>query len=98
MFFSNLHRASASILNAMGLSELIAKNVNEFEQIAIRLGNDPIKLRNQRTKLSEMLLKSPVFDCEHFTRDLENLYIRMSNIRGCGKPAKLLTNPICASD
>lgn len=94
----DLDRASTSILNAMGLSELTAKNLNEFEQIAIDLGNNPIKLRNLRMKINEMLLESPVFDCEHFTRDLESLYIRMWKVHVLGKPAKPLTNTKCVWD
>lgn len=90
-----MNRASASILNAMGLSELVSKNVNDFVQNAIRLGNDPIKLRNYRMKVNEMLTNCPVFDCEHFTSDLESLYIRMWKVHALGKPAKLLTNTTC---
>lgn len=79
----------------MGLLELSAKDLNDFEQIAIHLGNNPIKLRNLRTKINEMRLDSPLFDCEHFTRDLESLYIRMWRAHILGKSARPLTNTKC---
>lgn len=71
------HRVSASILNALGCPELVAKNLNEFEQIAIILGNSSTKLHDMRSKIRDLRLNSPLFDCQHFTNDLELLYEKM---------------------
>lgn len=45
------NRVAASQLNTLGCPELIARNRQEYEQVAIRLGNDREYLRSMRHKV-----------------------------------------------
>lgn len=70
-------RVAASLLNAIGCSELIANDRHEYEQIAIRLGTDRDYLRRMRQKVWNARSDSPLFDCKQYTLSLEILFSRM---------------------
>ena len=64
-------RMAASLLNAIGLSELIAKTREEYEALAVELANNPEKLVEIRKVLEANRLKNPLFDSPAFTVHLE---------------------------
>jgi protein O-GlcNAc transferase len=70
-------RVAASLLNAVGLPELITTTVEQYEAIAIALATDPARLARLKDKLNENRLTTPLFDCELFTRDLEQAFVQM---------------------
>ncbi|KAL0902296.1 hypothetical protein ABMA27_000199 [Loxostege sticticalis] len=70
-------RVAASQLTTLGCSELIAKNTQEYQDIAVKLGLDRQYCRYMRAKVSRARLESTLFDCKHYTRALENLYEQM---------------------
>tara|TARA_Y100001968_G_scaffold311873_1_gene334412 strand:+ start:642 stop:2945 length:2304 start_codon:yes stop_codon:yes gene_type:complete len=72
-------RFTASLLNSMGLAELIAYNNDEYEQIALRLANEPDELFELKNKIRHSINTSPLFNSELFTRDLESKYIELVN-------------------
>ena len=72
-------RVAASLLNAVGLPELITTSQDEYEKVAIEIATNPSKLIYLKSKLTDNIKSSPLFDTEGFTRDLENLYIWMLN-------------------
>jgi protein O-GlcNAc transferase len=70
-------RVAASLLNAVGLPELITTTAEQYEASAIALATDPERLAQVRNKLNGCRLTAPLFDSERFTRDLEQAYVRM---------------------
>jgi predicted O-linked N-acetylglucosamine transferase (SPINDLY family) len=78
-------RAAASILHAVGLPELIAKNLAEYEVKALRLAKDPALLGSLRNTLKQSAPKSPLFNCDRFRRHVEAAYIEMCRRRQQGE-------------
>lgn len=70
-------RVAASQLATLGCPELIARTRQEYEQIAIRLGNDREHMRGMRAKVWKARAESPLFDCKQYAQGLEMLYSRM---------------------
>jgi predicted O-linked N-acetylglucosamine transferase (SPINDLY family)/ADP-heptose:LPS heptosyltransferase len=70
-------RMGASLLNALGLPELITDNLTDYQALAIQLANQPKQLAAIRKKLAKNRLTSPLFDTTLFTRDMEAIYQAM---------------------
>ncbi len=70
-------RVAASLLNAIGLPELIVDTQKEYEAMAIELALNPNKLADIKQKLSENRLSAPLFDTPLFTKNLELAYSKM---------------------
>ncbi len=70
-------RVSASLLSAVGLSELVMLNQSEFESYAIALAHDPHKLDAVKEKLLQNRPSQPLFDTLVFTKNLEAAYEKM---------------------
>jgi protein O-GlcNAc transferase len=68
-------RVAASLLNAVGLPELITRTQEEYEALAIELARNPNKLIDARLKLANNCLTAPLFDTPLFTKNLEAAYI-----------------------
>ena len=67
-------RVAASMLNAIGLPELIASSREQYESIAVEMALDPEKLGRIREKLSRNRLSMPLFDLPLYTKHLEAAY------------------------
>ncbi len=70
-------RVAASLLNAIGLPELITKTKEEYEALAIELATSPTKLATIKEKLSKNRHITPLFDTPLFTKNLEAAYVKM---------------------
>jgi predicted O-linked N-acetylglucosamine transferase (SPINDLY family) len=70
-------RVAASLLNSIGLPELITSTQEEYEALAIALATNPRKLENIKQKLAANRLTTPLFDTPLFTKNLEAVYIKM---------------------
>ncbi|KAM3968502.1 UDP-N-acetylglucosamine--peptide N-acetylglucosaminyltransferase 110 kDa subunit [Aphomia sociella] len=70
-------RVAASQLNTLNCPELIAKNRQEYEDIAIKLGTNTEYRRYIRAKVTKARLESTLFDCKHYVSGLENLFEKM---------------------
>ena len=70
-------RVAASLLNAIGLPELITHIEREYEALAIELAIHPHKLADIKLKLAKNCLTTPLFDTPLFTKNLEAAYIKM---------------------
>jgi protein O-GlcNAc transferase len=73
-------RVSASLLNAIGLAELITHDLDAYERLAVRLASQPVELEKIKTKLSRNRLKKPLFDTPRFVWNLEKAYQEMWRI------------------
>jgi predicted O-linked N-acetylglucosamine transferase (SPINDLY family) len=68
---------AASLLNAIGLPELITNTQEEYEALAIELAMNPQKLADIKLRLVRNRLTAPLFDTPLFTKNLEAAYIKM---------------------
>lgn len=70
-------RVAASLLNAIGLPELITTTLEAYEQMAVVLATHPEKLAAIKHKLAENRLTMPLFDTKLFTKHIEAAYTAM---------------------
>jgi predicted O-linked N-acetylglucosamine transferase (SPINDLY family) len=77
-------RVSASILQAIGLPELIANELEEYEDLAVELAHSPEKLLSLRNRLKANRSKMPLFDTCRFTKNLEKAYQEMWKVFQAG--------------
>ena len=70
-------RMAASLLNAIGLPELVTTSQSAYEALAVELATNPQKLAGIREKLSNNRLTTPLFDAPLFTKNIENAYVKM---------------------
>jgi predicted O-linked N-acetylglucosamine transferase (SPINDLY family) len=79
-------RVAASLLNAVGLSELVASTQAEYEELAVELAADPKRLASLRRALAERRLTAPLFDTPLYTKHLEAAYSSMHARYHAGLP------------
>ncbi len=70
-------RVAASLLNAMGLPELIATTRVDYERLAGELATDPEKLAGIRKTLAANRATAPLFDTALYARHIEAAYTAM---------------------
>jgi protein O-GlcNAc transferase len=70
-------RSGASLLSAIGLSELVTEDAEGYVNRAIALADDFDRLRQLRRKLRSRMLESPLMDAAGFSLDVEAAYDRM---------------------
>ena len=68
---------AASALNAIDMPELIAKNVLEYRESAIRLAIDVEYMETIKNKLKNNISNAQIFDVVASTKNIENAYIEM---------------------
>lgn len=79
-------RVAGSALNAIGLAELIAADLDGYAALALALARDRDKLAGIRAKLAQQRASSPLFDTRRFCRHLENAYRTMWQRAQRGEP------------
>jgi protein O-GlcNAc transferase len=67
-------RIAASILNSIELNELITTTQQQYEDRAIELSCDPVKLKVIRDKLVKNRMSTSLFDTIKFTKIIETAY------------------------
>ena len=67
-------RVAASLLNAVGLPELIAETPDAYERLALELATDPARLAALKLKLAAARHAAPLFQSAAFTRQLESTF------------------------
>jgi len=70
-------RVSSSLLNSIGLQELITYNENQYEETALRLANNHNELIKLKSKLETQKKKSSLFSSKLYTQDLESIYMSL---------------------
>ena len=86
-------RVAASLLNAIGLPELITTTSEAYEQMAIDLATHPEKLAAIKRKLAENRLTTPLFDTKLFTKHIEAAYTMMYERHQAGLPPDHIVVP-----
>ena len=70
-------RMSASILGAIGLPQMVARSLADYEELAIKLAMHGDKLDRLREQLVHNRKSTPLFDTGMFARHLESAYLQM---------------------
>lgn len=86
-------RVAASLLEAVGLPELITPSAEEYEKTALELATDPARLALIRGKLAQNRLSASLFDTDLFTRHIESAYEAMYQRHQAGLPPDYILVP-----
>ena len=70
-------RVAASLLNAIGLPELVTANFEEYEALTLALARDPRRIAEIKAKLVRHRDTHSLFDTDRFRRHVEAAYTRM---------------------
>ena len=70
-------RVAGSLLHAIGLPEMIAGSLTEYEEMAIKLAFDAALLADIKSRLRVNKESYPLFKTEQFCRNLESAYTSM---------------------
>ena len=70
-------RVAASLLNAVGLPELVAATQVEYEKLARDLATEPRRLTKIRERLTGNRSSAPLFDTRRFAENLEAAFIEI---------------------
>jgi protein O-GlcNAc transferase len=81
-------RVCGSLLQAVGLSELVTYNLDEYESVALRLANDLGHLDELRERLARNRTGAPLFNIARYTLGLEAAFEHMADIREGGNPPR----------
>ena len=67
-------RVASSLLKSINLTELVVKNLKEYEDLANKIYEDKSYLHILKNKINKNITKSPLYDSELFTKNLEDAY------------------------
>lgn len=77
-------RVGASVLNAVGLPDMVTQDMAGYEAKAVQLGNDPALIREVRARLARQLPDCALFDTPRFTGHLERAFLKLIAQRTSG--------------
>lgn len=69
-------RMCGSLLNAIGLPELVASSQQDYENLAVSIGKNPAKILELKSKLDENRLTTKLFNTKLFTQNIELAYVK----------------------
>ena len=90
---THVSRVGSSILQRVGLGELVAQSAQEFLEKAARLAADTGRLRELRAGMRARMQASPLLDARQFTGHLEAAYRAMWQ-GWCEAQAHLASRPL----
>ena len=70
-------RVGASLLNAIGLGDLVTSNLGEYEALTLKLAQNDTLRADLKKRLKWNWLIYPLFNCPEFTRHIETVYQTM---------------------
>ena len=79
-------RVAASLLNAVGLPELVTDSLGKYEQLTLELAQDMDALVAVKSKLAGNRLTHPLFDTDRMRRHVEAAYDSMWQRHQRGEP------------
>jgi protein O-GlcNAc transferase len=79
-------RVAASLLHAVGLPELIARSLAEYEALATKLATEPDLLAAFKAKLAARRESCPLFDVDQVRRHVETAFTTMHERHLRGEP------------
>jgi protein O-GlcNAc transferase len=78
---------AGSLLQAVGLPQLVTHSLADYQALALRLALQPAALAELRTQLAHDRTTCPLFDTDRFRRALEAAYVTMWQRTQRGQPA-----------
>ena len=75
---SYISRMAGSLLNAVGLPDLVTETLADYESLAVTLGRQPARVASVKRYLAEHGRRSPLFDVPQIVRDLEAEFERLA--------------------
>ena len=73
-----ISRMAGSLLNAVGLPDLVTDNLADYEKLAITLGRNPARVASHKRYLAEHGRSSPLFDLPQIVRDIESEFEKLA--------------------
>ena len=70
-------RVCAGLVTAAGFPELVTETLTDFENLAVALANDPVRVANLRARVQAQAPTSPLFQTANYTRHLEQAFRAM---------------------
>jgi len=86
-------RVAAGILQAIGLPELIAHDLDDYRTLAIDLARDSAKRTALRKRILRNKRTAPVFDLDRYVTDIEALFERMWRKHAAGEDPSYIEIP-----
>jgi len=83
-------RVAASLLNAVGLSELVTENLSDYRRTVCELAADPQRRQHLRQVLQQAREQAPLFDSPRYVRALDDLFERIVLRHRAGLPPEYL--------
>jgi len=88
-------RVAGSLLNAIGLPEMVTNTLEEYEALALELATNRGRLADIKSKLAQNRCTYPLFDTDRFRRHIEAAYTRMwERYQRSEPPASFAVQPI----
>jgi protein O-GlcNAc transferase len=88
-------RVAASVLEAAGMPELIARDLAEYEALALALARDKDRLSSLRQRLQQNRGTSPLFNTDAYRLGLESAYRTMWELHQKGEgPIDFAVRPL----
>ena len=84
-------RVASSLCTNAGLEALVVDSLDEYERLAIELGNDPERVGELSSKLAAGRSSWPLFQTAQRARELEAAYREMARRARAGKPPGPIT-------
>ena len=72
-------RCGESIINNLGINDLISDNKEDYVTKAIKLAHDKDRLKEMRTKINVSLLKTSLFNTKEFSKYFGEILVRIHN-------------------
>lgn len=79
-------RVAASLLHSLGLTSMVARDLGDYQQLAVELARDRARMANIRSKLLEALPGAATFNARTMTRNLETAFRYMLERAESGLP------------
>jgi predicted O-linked N-acetylglucosamine transferase (SPINDLY family) len=83
---SFVSRVAASLLTHLGLEELVASSLEDYEALALSLAQDRARRGDIRRRLAETRETAPLFDMAKFARGIEDAFLEMHIRARRGEP------------
>ena len=79
-------RVGASLLSSLGLQELITHTLDDYENLALKLCNQPTRLQQLRQRVMQSPKRAALFDGRLLARLMESAYTQMAQRHAQGLP------------
>jgi protein O-GlcNAc transferase len=68
---------AASLLWAIGMSDLVTHDLDEYERLGLRIASDPALRQELRARLLKNRSSQPLFDSGRYRQHIEDAYLTM---------------------